>query len=957
MRPPRASALLVCFLFDPASVLAQTTIHVPAGGNFQQAIDQAKPGDTITLAPGATYSGNYRLRKKSGDSYITITTADPNTLPPPNVRITPSDASSLPKIRTPNTSAAIATDNGAHHYRLVGLEILGPSGVYTLELIALGSTSATQLSDLASHIELDRLYIHGDPSKGGKRGISLNSISTVIQNCWISDFKSTTQDTQAIGGWNGPGPFTIVNNYLEAAGENLMFGGATPKINGLVPSDIVIRRNHFCKPLSWKSGDPSYAGTAWSVKNLFELKNARRVLVEENVFEHNWVGADQKSFAIVFTVRAQNGEAPWAVVEDVTFTSNVVRKSGSGINVLGKDTNSGGLGITRRVLLANNLFYDLDASVWGGDGRFLQMLEGAEDITINHNTCVQKNGNHVIAFGGAPSPRMTFTNNITLHGVYGVQGTGKATGLATLNYYAPDYTFLKNVLAGGNSSVYPPNNFFPSSLAQIGFVDPSNKDYRLSSTSPYRNAGTDGTDLGANVEAILTATRTVTDPALQRPQAPQAVSVTPSSGQGSPQTFQFVYSDANGVTDLAWVYALFNSTLNQAGACYVQYKVSENLLWLRNDAGTEWTGPVVPGAPGSLSNSQCTLNSSGSAVSGSGDTLTMTLELSFATAFSGTKNIYLLAIDRVPLYSNWQQRGTWLPAANSAPGADSVTPSSGTGSSQVFQFAYSDPNGYDDVGWAYALINANLSQAGACYFYYRQSQNGLWLRNDAGTVWLGPVTPGAAGTLSNSQCMVKAATASVTGSGNTLLLTLELTFDPSFAGTRKIHLYAADKGGLNSGWQLRGSWLVPGAAPQAVSVTPSSGTGSTQIFQFHFADANGFEDIGWTYYLFHTILTPAGGCYVYYKPGANGLWLRNDAGTAWLGPVTLGSSSTLSNSQCTLNASLSSAAGSGNNLSVSLALSFTTAFAGAKNIYMYAADKSGASSDWQLRGAWTVPGP
>jgi hypothetical protein len=81
--------------------------------------------------------------------------------------------------------------------------------------------------------------------------------------------------------------FRTVNNYLEGAGENLMFGGADPSIPDLVPSDIEIRGNPFFKPLSWKIGHLTYAGRPWSVKNIFELKNARRVLAEGNLLEHN----------------------------------------------------------------------------------------------------------------------------------------------------------------------------------------------------------------------------------------------------------------------------------------------------------------------------------------------------------------------------------------------------------------------------------------------------------------------------------------------------------------------------------------------------------------------------------------------------------------------------------------------------------------------------------------------
>src|SRR5690606_22757623 len=109
---------------------------------------------------------------------------------------------------------------------------------------------------------------------------------------WIAECHIKGFDSQAILSWNSPGPFKIVNNYLEGAGENVMFGGADPRIEGLVPSDIVIERNYFRKPLSWKSSG------AWTIKNLFELKNAQRVLVRANVFETNWANA-QPGFAIV----------------------------------------------------------------------------------------------------------------------------------------------------------------------------------------------------------------------------------------------------------------------------------------------------------------------------------------------------------------------------------------------------------------------------------------------------------------------------------------------------------------------------------------------------------------------------------------------------------------------------------------------------------------------------------
>ncbi|HVF49591.1 MAG TPA: hypothetical protein VNA19_05870, partial [Pyrinomonadaceae bacterium] len=94
----------------------------------------------------------------------------------------------------------------------------------------------------------DRCYIHAFPTQDLRRGIMLNSAHTEIINCHISDFKAKGVDAQAIAGWNGPGPYKIVNNHLEGSGENVMFGGSDPSIPNLVPSDIEVRRNYMTKP-------------------------------------------------------------------------------------------------------------------------------------------------------------------------------------------------------------------------------------------------------------------------------------------------------------------------------------------------------------------------------------------------------------------------------------------------------------------------------------------------------------------------------------------------------------------------------------------------------------------------------------------------------------------------------------------------------------------------------------
>jgi hypothetical protein len=223
--------------------------------------------------------------------------------------------------------------------------------------------------------------------------VALNCKKATIQNAYISDLKSTGQDTQAVAGWNGPGPFTISNSYLEAAGENVMFGGSKTAIPGLVPSDITVEGNHFFKLLKWPPGHRSYAGTRWSVKNLFELKNARRIRITGNVFENNWASS-QTGFAILFTVRT--GGDPSTVVKDVTFANNLVSHSQKGINILGiDDAVKPGQGQTSNVMISNNVFTEVS-------GVLFQILNGVHPITIEHNTRVQS-GSTVVA-DGLPSP-------------------------------------------------------------------------------------------------------------------------------------------------------------------------------------------------------------------------------------------------------------------------------------------------------------------------------------------------------------------------------------------------------------------------------------------------------------------------------------------------------------------------------------------------------------------------
>src|SRR5499426_2892222 len=124
------------------------TINVAASGDVQAAIDQAQPGDVIMLRAGATFTGNFRLPNKSGSDWIVIrSSAADADLPPPGTRVTPANSAIMPKLISPNSAPAVYTDEGAHHYRFIGVEFGVAAGkdIYNLVSFDASQTSLAQM--------------------------------------------------------------------------------------------------------------------------------------------------------------------------------------------------------------------------------------------------------------------------------------------------------------------------------------------------------------------------------------------------------------------------------------------------------------------------------------------------------------------------------------------------------------------------------------------------------------------------------------------------------------------------------------------------------------------------------------------------------------------------------------------------------------------------------------------
>jgi hypothetical protein len=468
-------------------VKTAATILVKAGGDLQAAFNQAQPGDTILLESNASFVGNFVLPAKTATStnYITIRSSAANhLLPGPGIRMTPAYAAQLPKLRSPNSSPALSTAPGAHHYRLQYLELLANT-TYTGTILSLGATSTNQdtLDEVPHDLIVDRVYIHGSQKYGQTRGIALNSASTDIVNSHVSNIKSTGS-SQAIAGWNGPGPYTIANNYLEAAGQNVLFGASAPSIPNLTPSDITITGNHITKPLEWKT-------QSWTVRTLVELRSARSVVIDGNVLENNW-GTDG-GYAVRLDA-AGSSTSTWSAVQDITFKNNVVRNVGSGISLLrlnATDTTQ-----VSDITVRNNLFDAISIATTGGHGRFL-LVAGASQVTVDHNTVIS-DGISVVVAKTWKTTSMVFTNNIVFDHGAAIDSPTTTPGLATIQVYFPLGQFFGSIYVGSNPLTYPSSNYYPATVDAVGFVSFTGHDYRLSATSIFQNGATDGADPGVD---------------------------------------------------------------------------------------------------------------------------------------------------------------------------------------------------------------------------------------------------------------------------------------------------------------------------------------------------------------------------------------------------------------------------------------------------------------------------
>ena len=168
----------------------------------------------------------------------------------------------------------------------------------------------------------------------------------------------------------------------------------------------------------------------------------------------------------------------------------------------------------------------------------------------------------------------------------------------------------------------------------------------------------------------------------------------------------------------------------------------------------------------------------------------------------------------------------------------SLTPSMGAGAGQTIAFSFTDTAGASDIQAAGIVINTSFSAVNACFLYFSNGTNLLYLLTNSGSVPAGMVI-GSSGTLSNSQCSVNVGSSSVTLSGDTLRLNLALTFAPGFVGLNNVYMYAQNTT-VNSTWNLEGTFAVTTAAACSIGVYRSGAwyVDTNHDFQYDAGDSS-----------------------------------------------------------------------------------------------------------------------
>jgi hypothetical protein len=294
---------------------------------------------------------------------------------------------------------------------------------------------------------------------------------------------------------------------------------------------------------------PTSAGNVWSVKNLFETKECgaqagSSCLIEGNLFEQTWFSfVGQQAGAIVLHSLQEPDQMASVVTRNLTFRYNKIRMSSTAMSIASAEPNNNPGGLNENITIQHNLFYDMgsdqgdyNTTILFSGGTFRPSMCGrnhqaAAGLTLDHNTFISTSANkgyitvNSVAAEACgvnwPHEDLKIKNNIFMRGedpgdwefTYlnhdGAYQNGRnADATWAVIATGDNKEWARNVVFGASNPVTNYEDcagcFFPADQNDFEsqFVDYDGKNFRLAADSDWKDQGTDGVDVGANIDAI-----------------------------------------------------------------------------------------------------------------------------------------------------------------------------------------------------------------------------------------------------------------------------------------------------------------------------------------------------------------------------------------------------------------------------------------------------------------------
>lgn len=411
-------AIIASLPADPPAV-----VLVQAGGNLQAALDA---GGVIQLVDGATYAGNFLVHVPG-----TRLSA------PTNAFIVGADGA--PALFVPPGATDIQISN------------LTCTTAWDQSVVMIGNNDPTQIqaAQAPTKIVLTNIQV---PTHRGKRAFYLNCGDTQLLNCGCLDvYDPSAQDSQGICILNAPGPILVSGGTYVAASENILVGGDTVAIPGVVPTGLTFENLTLSKPAAWRTTPPP-----GGVKNNFELKNGTNVILKQSTLDGCWASA-QAGFSVQLTPR--NG----GTIANVLLQDVVIQNVDHGLNLLGCDDSAYspqmvGVTLSRVTVTALHRFVQMqgacqtvviDSCTFTGDDT---TIYGTPDITWTTPTTQGP--------PSAVSKGVQVTNNHLACNSYGIMLTDAAGGEAYGKDWQaawPDGIITGNAFVGSTAALLQKN--------------------------------------------------------------------------------------------------------------------------------------------------------------------------------------------------------------------------------------------------------------------------------------------------------------------------------------------------------------------------------------------------------------------------------------------------------------------------------------------------------------------